>query len=131
MAGASLIARLKPSRDNLILIARLKRPRYTMMAMWLLVIACRAPARPPLRATSLPDLSRAAESVQSQLRERHAALTRTTANPKASSGELAAAYGAMGMLLMAAEYREAAEPDLLDAEVLAPDEVKWPYYLAH
>src|SRR5262245_7056109 len=118
MARASLTARLKPSR-------------YTVIALWLAVIGCRAPAKPPLHTTSLPDLSRAAGSVQSQLRERYAALTRVTANPKASSAERADAYGAMGMLLLAAEYREAAESYLLDAEALAPDAFKWPYYLAH
>ena len=98
----------------------------------LLAIGCRAvPARPPLEAVSLPDLSRAAASVQAQLRDRYAALTRVTANAKASDGELADAYGSMGMLLMAAEYREAAEAALLNAEALAPDVAKWPYYLAH
>jgi tetratricopeptide (TPR) repeat protein len=118
MAGARLIARLKPSR-------------YTTIAVWLLAIGCRAPAKPPLRAVSLPDLSRAADAVQSQLRERYAVLTRETANPKASPRELADAYGAMGMLLMAAEYRDEAETCLLNAADLAADAVKWPYYLAH
>ena len=102
-----------------------------LIALSLAVIGCRAPARPPLRETSLPDLSRAAESVQSQLRERYTALTHVTGNPKAPPGELADAYGAMGMLLMAAEYREAAEACLVNAEALAPDASKWPYYLAH
>ena len=96
-----------------------------------LTIACHTPARPPLHAASLPDLSGAAPSVASQLRERYAALTRVAANSKASRGELADAYGAMGMLLMAAEYRDEAEACLLDAEALAPDAAKWPYYLAH
>jgi len=117
-AGASLIVRLKPSR-------------HTTIAVWLLVIGCRAPARPPLHTASLPDLSRAAPSVQSQLREHDAALRRVTANSKASPGELADAYGDVGMLLMAAEYREAAEAYLLNAEALAPETAKWPYYLAH
>ena len=102
-----------------------------MIALSLLAIGCRAPAKPPLRAVSLPDLSNAAESVQSQLRQRYEALTRVTANPQASPAEQAEAYGAMGMLLMAAEYREAAEASLLNAEGLAPEVVKWPYYLAH
>jgi tetratricopeptide (TPR) repeat protein len=37
----------------------------------------------------------------------------------------------MGKLLMAAEYRDAAEPAFLDAQALTPNEVRWPYYLAH
>src|SRR5262245_41176117 len=102
-----------------------------VFVLGLVATGCRAPSRPPLHAVSLPDLSRAAESVQSQLRERNAALTRVTANPNASTGELADAYGTMGMLLMAAEYREAAEACLLNAEALAPDASRWPYYLAH
>jgi tetratricopeptide (TPR) repeat protein len=100
-------------------------------SVFLLAIGCRAPSRPPLRAVALPDLARAAESVQMQLRERYGALTRTTADPKASPSDLANAYGAMGTLLMAAEYREEAEACLLNAEGLDPDELKWPYYLAH
>jgi tetratricopeptide (TPR) repeat protein len=136
MARASLIARLNrgpalsgPARGGSRrgTIVRAAGP----VVLWLAVIGCRAPARPPLHQTSLPDLSRAAESVQSQLRERDAALTRVTANPKASPRERADAYGAMGMLLMAAEYREAAEAYLLNAEALAPDAFKWPHYLAH
>jgi len=102
-----------------------------MLVLLLLAIGCRAPTRPPLGAVSLPDLSPAAESVRVQLRERYSALTRTTADPNASPSELAEAYGTMGMLLMAAEYREQAEPCLLNAEALAPGDVKWPYYLAH
>ena len=102
-----------------------------MIALCLLAIACRVPAKPALRAVSLPDLSGAADSVRAQITERYDALTRAAAEPKASPRELADAYGAMGMLLMAAEYREAAEACLLDAEALAPDAVKWPYYLAH
>ena len=35
------------------------------------------------------------------------------------------------MLLMAAEYREAAVPYFENARALAPDDVRWPYYLAH
>jgi tetratricopeptide (TPR) repeat protein len=102
-----------------------------MIALCLLAIACRVPAKPALRAVSLPDLSGAAESVRAQIAERYAALTRAAAEPKASPREQADAYGAMGMLLMAAEYREAAEACLLNAEALGPDAVKWPYYLAH
>ena len=34
----------------------------------------------------------------------------------------------MGKLLMAGEFREAAEPALLDAQLLAPNDLRWPYY---
>jgi tetratricopeptide (TPR) repeat protein len=105
--------------------------RRAVIVLWLLTIGCHAPTRPPLRVVSLPDLGRVADSVQRQLRERYAALTRVTADPEASPRVLADAYGTMGMLLMAAEYRDEAEACLLNAETLGPDDVKWPYYLAH
>ena len=37
----------------------------------------------------------------------------------------------MGTLLLAAEYRQAAEPYLLNAQALDPTEIRWPYFLAH
>ena len=111
--------------------ARFKSAFAILSIAMIAMVGCRAPAKPPLREVSLPDLSRAAASVQSQLRERYTALTRATTDPNASPNELADAYGPMGMLFMAAEYRETAEACLLNAEELAPDVVKWPYYLAH
>ena len=35
----------------------------------------------------------------------------------------------MGTLLAAAEQLEAAEPCYLNAQTLAPDDARWPYYL--
>src|SRR5436190_15462562 len=88
-------------------------------------------SRPALRPVSLPDLARTSESARAQLRERHASLTRTLQNPTATSAELGDAYGKMGMLLMAAEYREDAEACFRNARALAPADMRWPYYLAH
>ena len=48
-----------------------------------------------------------------------------------TSNDLARAYGDIGNLLLAAEYFDAAEPFYLNAEALAPDEMRWPYYLGH
>jgi tetratricopeptide (TPR) repeat protein len=87
--------------------------------------------RTVLRSVSLPDLAGAAEPVRVQLRESDAFLTRTIQDPHASASDLANAYGAMGKLLMAAEYREQVEACFLNAEWLAPNEYKWPYYLGH
>src|SRR2546426_149248 len=89
------------------------------------------PSRPALLAVALPDLSRAAPSVQEQIRASHAALTATIDNAAVTPADRAAAYGEMGKLLMAAELSEAAEPCFLNAQALAPDEVRWPYYLGH
>jgi tetratricopeptide (TPR) repeat protein len=86
---------------------------------------------PVLRPVALPDLSRASDSVARQLRDAHASLTRTLGEPGSTNPERASAYGQMGMLLMAAEYRDEAAECFLDAQALAPDDIRWPYYLAH
>ena len=78
----------------------------------------------------LPDLSRMDEAVQVQARERYASLTRKIENRSTPAAELAAGYGEYGMLLQAAEYYDAAEPCYLNAQVLAPEDMRWPYYLA-
>jgi len=87
--------------------------------------------RPGLHAVALPDLSRLEESVQAQLRERHAALTTTHTDPAKPLADLAREYGEMGTLLLAAEFYDAAEAALLNAQALATDEMRWPYYLGH
>jgi tetratricopeptide (TPR) repeat protein len=85
---------------------------------------------PELQSVPLPDMSRSDESVRAQVREQHAAaLARQKAGAAAS--ELADAYGRLGVLLHAAEYFEAAEPAYANAQVLAPDDPRWPYYLGH
>ena len=106
-----------------------------------LVAGCASQAPGPAAAGStaaavvnkvaLPDLSHATPSVQDQLREGFALLTKSLDTPGLGPADLGAAYGRMGMLLMAAEYRDEAEASLLNAEALAPGEIRWPYYLAH
>jgi tetratricopeptide (TPR) repeat protein len=85
----------------------------------------------PLRPVSLPDLSRLDKNVQAQAHKLYESLTRKIEDRDASSAELARSYGEMGMLLMAAEFFEAAEPCLLNAQALASTDVRWPYYLGH
>ena len=77
----------------------------------------------------LPDVSRVDPGVQAQVRGRYETLNRAIAD-KADAPELAAAYGQYGMVLQAAEYYDVAEPCYLNAQKLAPDEIRWPYYLA-
>jgi tetratricopeptide (TPR) repeat protein len=48
-----------------------------------------------------------------------------------SPRELGRLYGEMGKLFMAAELNDAAEPCLLNAAALLPDDPRWSYYLAH
>ena len=90
---------------------------------------CAQPSPNSLIATSLPDLSKAAASVQTQVRDRHSALLPMIAKGSTPPGELAAAYGEMGKLLMAAQYLDAAEPFFLNAQTLNAGDVRWPYYL--
>jgi tetratricopeptide (TPR) repeat protein len=94
-----------------------------------------APARPTptytLREIVLPDLSHAAPSVQQQLRDGYAALKKKIDAPATPPEELGAAYGQMGMLLLAAEYRGEAESALLNAQTFSPRDPRWPYYLGH
>jgi tetratricopeptide (TPR) repeat protein len=91
----------------------------------------KADVRKSLRTVALPDLSRLEESVQIQLRERYTALTAKQNDPATSVDHLATEYGEMGKILLAAEFRDPAEAALLDAQALAPGDMRWPYYLGH
>jgi tetratricopeptide (TPR) repeat protein len=52
-------------------------------------------------------------------------------NRSTTAAELATSYGRYAMVLHAAEFLDAAEPSYLNAQTLAPDDVRWPYYLAN
>lgn len=91
----------------------------------------RRPPEPSLPPVSLPDLSRMEPTVQQQLKAQYATLAALTARADAPRGELAAAYGTMGTLLFAAGQPDAAEACYLHAQALAPDDIRWPYYLGH
>ena len=84
-----------------------------------------------LRAVTLPDLSRLEESVQVQLRERYETLSAKQNDRATGTADLGVEYGEMGMLLMAAGLTDSAEAALLNAQSLAPDDMRWPYYLGH
>jgi tetratricopeptide (TPR) repeat protein len=90
-----------------------------------------SPDRRTLKTVSLPDVSGVSPSVQKQLRDGYASLTHIMQNTSASDADLGAAYGNMGKLLMAAEFRDSAVPSFLNAQALVPTEFRWPYYLAH
>src|SRR3954467_1624661 len=105
------------------------RPFHSVLVASMLVVgACsskpEAPAKPSptytLRQVTLPDLSHAAPSVQKQLRDGYAALQAKVNGSATPTDELGAAYGQMGMLLMAAEYRGEAEAALLNAQTFSP-----------
>ena len=82
-------------------------------------------AEPTLLPVVLPDLDRVHVSVRAQLREAHAALDR------AALDERSDAWGRLGTLLMAGDYLAEAERCFRNAQALASDDFRWPYYLAH
>jgi tetratricopeptide (TPR) repeat protein len=97
--------------------------RVAAAALVALAFSCAPKPAPPLRDVALPDLSTAEPAVRDQLNAGYHTLT-TKKND-------ANAYGEMGKLLLAAEFLEAAEPCLLNAQALAPSDARWPYYLGH
>ena len=96
--------------------------RVAVVLVAIAVCACTA-RKPALLGVSLPDVSNAEPAVREQINAAYASLT--------SNKNDANAYGEMGKLLFAAEYLEAAESCLLNAQALAPADARWPYYLGH
>ena len=84
---------------------------------------------PALLELKRPDVSKMSAPVQAQMRERFATLD-ARIGQRAANSDLAAAYGAVGELLLAARYLDDAEPALRNARELAPDDPAWPSYLA-
>jgi tetratricopeptide (TPR) repeat protein len=95
-------------------------------------VSPRAPDGGALRPVPLPDLSQMEESVQKQIRDRYSSLAPRIENRGTAPVDLSNAYGEMGKLLMAAaKYPDVAESCFLNAQTLAPTDVRWPYYLGH
>ncbi len=84
-----------------------------------------------MRPVAVPNLGAVDAGVQAQVRERYETLKRAIDQTSTPLAELAAAYGQFGMVLQAAEFFDAAEPSYLNAQQLAPEDVRWPYYLAN
>lgn len=84
-----------------------------------------------LRPVSLPELSQTPGTIRERLEQAYASLQAKREDQSTPAADLAGAYGALGQLLMAAEREHDAEPYLLNARALAPDEARWTYYLAH
>jgi len=112
------------------------RPRLRWLAM---AVACAAqagacapgPNQPSLRPVSVPDLSALEPAVRDQFRARYSTLVAQIARRGTAAADLGTAYGELGKLLMAASYFDPAEAAYLDAQTLAPADVRWPYYLGH
>ena len=69
--------------------------------------------------------------MQARIRESDAALRAVSNQPDTAPAALAEAYGDMGRLLLAAEYLDSAEACFVNAEGLAPADMRWPYFLGH
>ena len=90
-----------------------------------------AAAGQPLETVVLPDLAEVSDSVREQIEARWRPVERLRTGEAVPDPDAATLYGALGMVLMAAEFPNAAVPAFRNARVLAPDDVRWPYYLAH
>jgi tetratricopeptide (TPR) repeat protein len=115
---------------------RVHLARVVASIIAIVFVACRpSPEQPAARAKpltiSLPDLSGMEPSVQQQMRDAFASMTMKREDPSTPQAVLGRAYGEMGNLLLAAEYVDAAEPCFLNAELLVPSEIRWPYFLGH
>jgi tetratricopeptide (TPR) repeat protein len=126
-----------------------RRASRFVVASCILMGACRADRQParqavpvpaasasaPAAAESLhpvpaPNVARLSASARQQLEQAYATLQSTVARADASPLERGAAYGDMGKLFLAAGDGESAEAALRNAQLLAPGEMRWPYYLA-
>ena len=87
------------------------------------------PAGLNLQPVELPDLSSMAEPVQAQMHAARAALVSKLEDAGAAPADLGAAYGELGMVFMAAAFLDAARTCFVNAQTLAPGDVRWPYYL--
>jgi tetratricopeptide (TPR) repeat protein len=67
-------------------------------------------------------------AVQQQMHDAFAAVEKLRGSKTPALG---AAYGAMGNLLFAGDYVDAAENCYVNAALLDPGEPRWPYYLGH
>ena len=84
-----------------------------------------------LLSVELPDVSGMHPSVQEQLRSAYRSLEASESDREAALPARGEAFGRLGMLLLAGDYLDAAEPSLRNASQLAPDQFRWLYYLGY
>lgn len=78
---------------------------------------------------ALPDVSRMEPSVRQQMEAQFSSLRAAIGARGTSHDDLARAYGDTGKLLLAATLLDAAEVCFVNAQALAPNDRRWPYYL--
>jgi tetratricopeptide (TPR) repeat protein len=84
-----------------------------------------------LQPVALPDVSSMEAPVRRQMDAQLSSLRALIGRSGAPRSDLAGAYGETGELLMAASFLDAAEACFLNAQTLAPEDRRWPYYLGH
>jgi len=85
---------------------------------------------PELLAVPEPSLATLEITVQDQLRREREKLETILGGPLADRETLGAAFGRMGQLYLVYSVADAAEPCLINAGRLQPEDFRWPYYLA-
>jgi len=106
----------------------------TLMALLLprAMMAGAPPSSPlarSLESVHFPDTTRLDPAVQQQLAESQAALRSLLEKPATPERELSEAYGSLGKLYHAYQLMEAAGGCYRNAQMLAPQDFRWIYYL--
>src|SRR5262245_31978852 len=115
----------------------LKVALLTLMSLALVNAHARAATPQPkpraveLLPVQLPDLEGLPPAVRAQLREAHESVMEKVQRPGLSPAAVADAFGEMGKLFMATQFNGEAERSFRNAERLASEDFRWPYYLGH
>lgn len=86
--------------------------------------------RASLESLPHPDLSREEDAIQQQIERSREALDSLLADPAVTDSQLAEAYGRLGRLYFVYDLNEVGPAPFRNAMRLAPDDYRWPYYLA-
>ena len=84
-----------------------------------------------LQPVTIPDFSKMEPSVRQQMQAQFSSLKSAIGKGSSKRDNLAVAYGETGKLLMAAALLDVAEGCYVNAQRLAPNDSRWPYYLGH
>lgn len=93
-------------------------------------ISSKTQAEQVRRPLSLPGLEGLDPAARAQLQDQYAYVQALSDRQEADT-TVGKAYGEFGQLLLAYEYDDDAEPALLNAGTLIPNDVRWPYYLGY
>ena len=106
--------------------------RLVLLLVVLGLVACGGEELPKaidIEAIEHPDLSTLSESVRQQLEEQRAELERLDTTDRVPARDRAAAYGRLGQLYQAYEFREASQACYRSARAVDPEDFRWSYLL--